>query len=81
MLSDLGVEAKVFGSLAQGRFTPHSDIDFLVVSCPRNLKYAIEGRIEDRLGGTPFDVAYLDELPPGKRARFLEEAIDAGDLR
>jgi len=37
--------------------------------------------VEDALGGLPFDVVYLDEIPAWKVARFTEGAVDASDLR
>jgi predicted nucleotidyltransferase len=77
----MGVVTRVVGSLAGGRFGPDSDIDFLVIHCPRHLKYAIEGHVEDWLGGFPFDVIYLDEVPHHKLERFTREAVSAGDLR
>lgn len=81
MLAALGVSVRIVGSLAKSRYVEGSDIDFLVDSYPRHLKYAIEGRVEDCLGGHPFDVIYLDEIPPAKRHRFLEGALDARRLR
>jgi len=80
-LAKLGVKARIIRSLATGRFRSGSDIDFLITECPRRLKYAIEGIIEDCLGGLPFDVVYLDEVPAHKLARFSREAVDAWDLR
>jgi predicted nucleotidyltransferase len=80
-LARLGVTAVITGSLARNRFGPHSDVDILITSCPRHLKYAIEGMVEDALGGLPFDVVYLDEIPAWKVARFTEGAVDASDLR
>jgi predicted nucleotidyltransferase len=79
-LGGMGVTALVIGSLARGGFGPHSDIDFLITACPRRLKYAIEGVVEDLLGGLPFDVVYLDELPAWKVSRFAAGAVDARDL-
>ena len=81
MLEELGVSARIIGSLAKDRFAPSSDIDFLILDCPRYLKYAIEGRIEDSLEGFAFDVVYLDDVPPHKTERLLREAVVAGDLR
>ncbi len=52
-LADLGVEARVVGSLARGDFAAHSDVDFLVVSCPRSLKYRIEAEVENLMGACP----------------------------
>jgi predicted nucleotidyltransferase len=80
-LSRIGVSAKIFGSLATGGFEIDSDVDILVTDCPRALKYAIEGLVEDCLDGLPFDVVYLDEASPLKRDHFLREAVDAGRLR
>ena len=48
----IGVSTLVTGSLARGDFRSGSDIDFLVTRCPRHLKYAIEGIVED-LPGRP----------------------------
>ena len=79
-LTALGVRATVTGSLARGEFGLHSDIDLLVTACPRHLKYAIEGVVEDVLGGLPFDVIYLDELPAWKLARFTADAVEASQL-
>jgi predicted nucleotidyltransferase len=80
-LAEMGVTARVIGSLAAGRFGPGSDVDFLIMECPRHLKYAIEGVVEDHLGELPFDVVYIDEIPSWKLDRFTREAIDAGHLR
>lgn len=79
-LRSLGVEARIFGSLAAGSFGDRSDVDFLVVSCPSELKYTIEGRVEDRLGDLPFDVVYLDEIPPDRIERFTRHAVEASRL-
>lgn len=80
-LAEMGVRVVVTGSLARGTFGAHSDIDLLIMFCPRRLKYAIEGIVEDMLEGMPFDVIYSDELPPWKLARFTEGAVDASQLR
>ena len=76
-----GVEVVVTGSLARGAFGLHSDVDFVVVSCPRSLKYAIEAVVEDELGDIPFDVVYHDEIPERRVRRFMEGAVRAPDLR
>ncbi|RAI44595.1 nucleotidyltransferase family protein [Rhodoplanes roseus] len=81
MLAARGVTARVIGSLAADRFGPASDIDLLVTACPPDLKYAIEGSVEDCLGGFRFDVIYLDEVPPHKVERLMRDAVDARDLR
>ena len=79
-LAELGVSALVTGSLARGGFGVHSDVDLLVTACPRALKYAIEGIVEDCLGGMAFDVVYLDELPGWKAVRFAAGTVDASSL-
>jgi predicted nucleotidyltransferase len=81
MLAERGVEAKVVGSLAKGRFHEGSDIDFLVTTCPAHLRHRIEGLVEDTLEGFAFDVLYLDEIPARRIARFTAGAIGTGDLR
>lgn len=81
VLAGMGVTALVTGSLANGEFGAHSDIDFLVTKCPRELKYAIEGVVEDLLGVIPFDVVYLEEVPAWKLPSFTVEAVDARHLR
>lgn len=81
VLAKMGVTAQVFGSLAKGEFGPSSDIDLLVTRYPPDLKYAIEGIVEDHLEGFRFDVVYSDEIPKRKLDRFMREAVDARDLR
>jgi predicted nucleotidyltransferase len=80
-LEEHGVLALVTGSLATGDFGPDSDVDLLVTQCPRHLKYAIEGIVEDCLAGIPFDVIYLDDIPAWRMERFTTRAVDAQSLR
>jgi predicted nucleotidyltransferase len=80
-LERLGVEARLIGSLARGEHRLHSDVDILIVRCPDELRYRIEGIVEDELGGLPFDVVYLDEVAPAKRPKLQHEAVGASDLR
>lgn len=61
-LADKGVQARVVGSLAENRFALHSDVDFLVEICPRQLKYSIESDVESIMLDIPFDVIYEDEV-------------------
>lgn len=61
-LASQGVRVRVVGSLADGRFALHSDVDFLVEECPRQLKYSIESMVESIMLDIPFDVIYQDEL-------------------
>lgn len=80
-LTNVGVHTVVTGSLARGSFDRYSDIDLLVTYCPRHLKYAIEGLVEDAMEGFSFDVVYLDEVPDWKLLHFTEGSIDASELR
>jgi len=75
-----GIDALVFGSLARGEFRPGSDIDFLVVVCPKAWKYRIESVVEDILRDIPFDVIYQDETPAAKLSLMLEGAVPAEAL-
>lgn len=76
LLRRLGVSAKVVGSLADGRFSEYSDVDFLVSHCPHPLKYAIEGRVEDVMRGIPFDVVYGDEAKERVLRCMESHAVD-----
>jgi predicted nucleotidyltransferase len=81
MMKEKGVSALVIGSLAKGHFGAHSDVDFLLTSCPREYKYAIEAKVEDIMGDLPFDVVYLEEIPKDRMERFISGAVDAYALR
>lgn len=61
-LSTKGVKARVVGSLVKDRFALHSDVDFLIDECPRQLKYSIESDVESIMLDIPFDVIYQDEV-------------------
>jgi predicted nucleotidyltransferase len=69
------------GSLARRDFMLQSDVDILVVGCPEELRYRIESLVEDRMERLPFDVVYLDEVAPERRARLESESLRASDLR
>ena len=77
-LKERGVEVRLVGSLARGTdFDASSDIDFLVLECPEELRYRIEADVEVMLEGIPFDVTYLDEVKSDHfRKRLLEDAIN-----
>jgi predicted nucleotidyltransferase len=75
-LRERGVTALLTGSLADGRFAGASDVDLLITECPRSLKYAIEGIVEDQLAGFTFDVIYLDEAPTWLASSLLSKARD-----
>lgn len=73
-MEERGIEVLLTGSLARGDFWPSSDVDFLVIRCPREWKYRIEGVVEDVMNGVPFDVIYEDELLPGKARLMRRDA-------
>lgn len=76
-----GVRVAVFGSLANGRFGLHSDVDFLVLECPPALRYRIETDVETCMQGLPFDVAYADEMREPWRSRVLATLRDEPAVR
>jgi predicted nucleotidyltransferase len=80
-LGAVGVDARLIGSLARDDHQLHSDIDILVLRCPDELRYRIEGLVEDALEGLPFDVVYLDEVAPTRRAALERESLRASDIR
>lgn len=61
-MAQKGIQARIVGSLAEGRFRLHSDVDFLIESCPDALRYSIEATVEDIMEDIPFDVIYQDEI-------------------
>lgn len=79
-LEQKAIKVLVTGSLADNTFGLHSDIDFLIVEYPREMKYALEGMVEDAVGNIPFDVIYLDEVAPRKLLSFTEKARRVEDL-
>ena len=79
-LSRKGVTAGIIGSLATTRFRPHSDVDFLVVDCPPELRYAIEAALEGSMDDIGFDVVYLYEVDANARSRMLAEVKYGADL-
>ena len=73
-LEKSGVDAVVTGSLALREFGPSSDVDFLVRTCPKRARYALEAMVEDIMLDIPFDLAYRDELPPRVAKRMETSA-------
>lgn len=69
--------ARVFGSVLQGRDTEASDLDILVDPTPQTTLFDISAiRTElRRLLGVPVDVLTPDGLPVPIRARVLAEAL------
>ena len=76
-----GVRALIFGSLAKGTFGRWSDVDIMVTRCPDDLRYAIEGIVEDHLLDIPFDVVYVDEVATWRLPRMLQGICHVRDLR
>jgi predicted nucleotidyltransferase len=66
-------EAYVFGSILSRRYRDHSDIDIAVYGLPEEYIYKVEGKIEELLEGSPFDLVYLEESPPHIARRIREE--------
>jgi predicted nucleotidyltransferase len=79
-LEKRGVDAVVTGSLAAGKFGPDSDVDFLVRSCPRHLRYALEAGVEDIMLDIAFDLSYRDELPALILEQMVKTIATAEDL-
>src|SRR4051812_8172645 len=72
----LGGRVLVTGSPANGRFHEDLDVDFLVTGCPRRLVRTFGDDVEDQVGGLPFDVVSLDEVPlQGLRDSLLGEGV------
>jgi uncharacterized protein len=68
---------RVFGSVARGEDTPHSDIDILVDLSPRSSLVTL-GRLERELSGVlgvPVDVVPAEGLREAVRAEAEKEAI------
>jgi predicted nucleotidyltransferase len=81
ILASKGIKSMIFGSLAKaGTFGIESDVDILLIDCPRRYKYAVESDIERALGDLPFHAVYLEEVLPDRAARLTAEAVDAAEL-
>jgi predicted nucleotidyltransferase len=76
-----GVEAVVSGSVAAGNIGPASDIDFLILSCPRALKYKIESIVEDIMKSSHFDVVYREDARPWVLESLQAQAITLKQLQ
>jgi predicted nucleotidyltransferase len=80
ILSARGVKMMIFGSLARGDVRLDSDVDFMVMECPRDLIYAFEGTVEDCMQDIPFDVVYYWEVAPHRLPKFSKDLIDIEEL-
>jgi predicted nucleotidyltransferase len=79
-LKGIGVEAVVVGSLAENRFGLWSDVDFLIGSCPRSIKYSVEADVEAILGNLPFDTVYQEEIRSHYLPRMQQAAKTASEI-
>jgi predicted nucleotidyltransferase len=74
-LNRAGIDARVVGSLATGKFAAHSDVDFLVgspVATP-DRRALVERIVADcmRRSGLPYDVIYASDLTPERLGEIL----------
>lgn len=72
-LHALGVEARLIGSLASGRFRQDSDVDYLIENAGRLSEAGIVAEIERSMKGFPFDAIFLDRVAPNVRPFILRE--------
>lgn len=77
----MGVALRVFGSLAEGRFHPDSDLD-LALEGPEPALAEAERRVMEAgwAQGFAVDVVRLDHAPPSLAARIRHHGIAAADL-
>lgn len=76
-----GIEAVVFGSLADGSFKQHSDVDFLITRHDDRRPTDIHRIIGSAMDDLPFDVVFADQVGEADRALFLRSVLDVGSLR
>jgi len=74
-----GIRAWVIGSLAKGRFTSTSDVDF-AVDCSRDREYEAFRAIEDAMGDFPFHMVPCSRIAEDAKPYFMEGAVDAPGL-
>lgn len=72
-LHALGVEARLIGSLASGRFRQDSDVDYLIENAGRLSEAGIVAEIERSMKGFPFDVIFPDRVAPDVRPVIVRE--------
>jgi predicted nucleotidyltransferase len=75
-LRALGVEARLVGSLASGRFRLDSDVDYLIENAGRLSEARIVAEIERSMKGFPFDAIFPNRVAPNVRRFILREGRD-----
>jgi predicted nucleotidyltransferase len=73
-----GIDAKVIGSLATGRFAVHSDVDLLIRTPVTPDRRALVERIVAgamRGSGLPYDVVYASDLAPERLKEFDRDIL------
>ena len=78
-LAEAGIAARVAGSLADGRFGLHSDIDFLVLSDTSPVE--VVRLVEPFVGAFGFDVVMARDLRPSALALVSQAQADEPALR
>jgi predicted nucleotidyltransferase len=78
-LEAIGLRAWVVGSLAKGRFTPTSDVDFAVDCAPEREHDAFR-TIETAMGAFPFHMIPRSRIVEDALPMMMEGALDASGL-
>lgn len=79
-LDRAGIQAWVVGSLAQGRFHAHSDVD-IAVDCETSREAEAFCIIEKAMRGFPFHMVPCRRIKEHALAFIMEGALDASGLR
>jgi hypothetical protein len=74
-----GLQAWVVGSLAKGRFSAFSDVDF-AVNCPAEREYDAFRVLERAMGAFPFTMIPCRRIQSDALPFIMEAAIDASSL-
>lgn len=70
-----GLEITLIGSLANGRFALHSDVDFFVHGeTDTSRRVTVERIVADafRVTNIPYDIVYASDLLPERAREFLD---------
>ena len=70
-LCELGVRAKLIGSMPRGTFRSTSDVDFLIEDAGPLGETAIEDIICLAMDGFPYDVVFQSRIPSHLRQHFV----------